>query len=180
MAAFTPDQISELISIEKNFNGMGFESSYRRIEDLTQTLPVVPREQYRLFCAFCLFKIQLSRTRLKTPKVPPQILLYHERLLSDVRSLSAEEVRRRWAEFGNPKFVAALESIAEGHPGLVAVLALIQSQPTGKAFLNLASEDRTKAVTDLNPRFLHFLPREPSGSLISAGEYAQVRLLPRK
>jgi hypothetical protein len=95
-----------------------------------------------------MFTLQLSRTRLKGPKVPLQILLSYERLLSDDPSFSPEEVRTRWAEFENPKFDAALELIAEGHPDLVADLA----------------------VTDLNPPFVHFLPREPSESLISAGE----------
>jgi hypothetical protein len=118
--------------------------------------------------------------RLKAPRLPAQISRYHERLLEDIRDLSFAEVTARWSQFKAPKFVAALELIAQGHPELAAVLALVKSNPTGKGFLDLLSEHREKNIAELNPRFLYFLPRAPRGLLISDSEYEQVRLLSQK
>jgi hypothetical protein len=180
MSDFSPEQIAQMLSIQRTFNAIGFDSAFRLIEDLTQSLPIVPREQYRLFSAFCLFKIQLSRTHIKSPRVPNHILRYHDRLLADIRDIPPEVVNARWNQFKAPKFVAALEAVAEGHPDLIPVIALVKSNPTGKGFLDLIDEHRGRNITDLNPRFLHFLPRNTTGLLISEREYDQIRLLPKK
>jgi hypothetical protein len=82
----------------------------------------------------------LSRTYIKSPKVPNHILRYHERLLAEIRDIPPEVVTARWNQFETPKFVAALEAVAEGHPELDPVIALVKSSPTGKGFLELIDE----------------------------------------
>jgi hypothetical protein len=183
MDELSPAQITELIKIQKDLSIVGFERGFQRIEELSQSLPVVPREQYRLFLGFCLFKLHQAKARVKTTRLPPQILRYHDRLLADVSNLSVGEIRERWTQFRSPKFVSALEAVAHGHPDLTAVVSIVKSNPTGKAFLDLLNENRGKTFGDLNPKFLAFLHPSPfSGNLpmITDREYEQIRLLPRK
>lgn len=179
MASFSAEQIAELIALQKGYDMMSFNDACDKIFQMTSHLPLVQREQYRLFCGFCLYKIRFQKMRVKSQeKLPDQILYYHKRLLEGIEDLSSFQVRERWTEFGSESFVRGLEMVAQGVPGLNKIVSFIKSKPTGKDFLKLIEEDRQKEYIEMNPAFLHFLPRTPFGcqNLITDAEYEQVRL----
>jgi hypothetical protein len=177
---FESSEIKEFLRFQREYSSMTFDSSYRRIESLTNSLPLVPREQYRLFCAFALFKIAMSKPKGKPTKIPVQILHFDQRLLSDVRDLPSAIIADRWNQFRTPEFISALETIAQGNTDLTMVINYLNSDPNGKSYLNFLNENRGKATLDLDPKFLHFLPTSSPSGLISDREYEQVRLTPRK
>lgn len=179
MTSFSAEEIAELLEIQKRYGGLRFNDSWDKIFEMTKHLPVVQREQYRLFCAFCLYKIGIQNQRVRSQeKLPEQILYYHKRLLEGIEDLSSFQVRERWAEFGTETFVHGLEMVAQGIPELNKIVSFIKSKPTGKDFLRLIEEDRQKDYIEMNPAFLHFLPQVPFGckNLITDAEYEQVRL----
>jgi hypothetical protein len=173
-------QIAEFKRFQQEYSSYTFDRAYRQIESLTGTLPVVPREQYRLFCAFALFKIALSKPTSKPTKLPAQILHFDQRLLADVRDLRADSIAERWNQFRTATFISGLETIAQGNPDLTMVISYLNSDPNGKSYLNFVNENRGKPTLDLNPQFLHFLPTSNLSGLITDREYEQVRLAPRK
>lgn len=158
---FTQEQIQEIINIQREFSTLTFDDAYKRIEKITEPFSIITREQYRLFCAFCLYK---AKCKPDLPNLPPQISNFHQRLLSDIHSLYPPIIKDRWKSFGTPIFITALESVSKGDQKLQKIINLIKSPADGFGFLQLI-EDRPRQANDfleIKPAFLHFLPQKPN------------------
>ncbi|OHS97543.1 hypothetical protein TRFO_36233 [Tritrichomonas foetus] len=191
MTEYSPDQIREIIKIKKifninSYNTFSFNDGYSKVENLTNDLPVIQREQYRLFCSFCLFKIgqQSGGSSQTKKKLPEQILNFHHRLLNDINKLTYFQVKDRWEAFGikSPSFLKSLTVVANGDPDLERIIRFIKTPPSGKQFLDFLNENSSHVenVLELNPVYLHFLPSKLNGisNLISQEEYEQVQMSP--
>ena len=160
---FTQEQIQEIVSIQKEFSDLTFDDAFKRIEKITENFSIITREQYRLFCAFCLYKIKCDAN---SPALPHQISNFHERLLSDIQILFPPFIKDRWKSFGTPIFIAALETVSKGDPKLDKIIKLIKAPADGLGFLNLIEniQGDPSELLEMKPAFLHFLPQKPNPS----------------
>ena len=178
MATFTRADIEEILALQRSFEGIGFfgSDSYSRIDQLAGNLPLVQREQFRLFAAICLYKIQIRRGRARgVDRLPSHVLDFQKRLLHDVAKLRPAEIRARLQEFSSKEFIQTLEMITQGCPELDDVLSLVKCAPTGPGYLAMLEEHPNPKVK-IEPQFLHFLPKHFDRKLITEEEYSQVRL----
>ena len=177
MSFFSPPQVAQLLSIQKSFSGMFLSDSIERINTLTRDLPVLEREQFRLFAFFCLYKhlSNVGRLRQSDRAILQQIQGFHKRLFEDISAMSQAQVEKRCREFASASFVSALEMVAQGCPELQGIVELVKCKPSGRDFLQFV-EGNKGAEINVRPEFLHFLPKKFSGRLIAGDEYAQVKL----
>ena len=173
MSTFSPELLEELRQIQKTYEGNSFGTSFKKIKELTEHLPLIEREQYQVFCGFCLYRILSLKSELN---IPQELMDFHNELLYDVSELSPEEIRERWKQFGSDDFVSALKMVAQGNRNLMKIIRLIEMEPTGKGFLKMLREEGEDFLST-EPKFLHFLPLECFGNnLITNEEYEQVQL----
>ena len=160
---FSKEQILEIVKIQKEFSNLTFDDAFKRIENITEHFSIITREQYRLFCAFCLYKAKYNGNLTELRR---QISNFHERLLSDIHTRFPPLIKDRWKSFGTSIFISALEAVSKGDPKLGQIINLIKSPADGLGFLRLVENSRGSAnvFLDIKPTFLHFLPQKPNPS----------------
>lgn len=185
MTDISTEDIKKIIEIKESLKYGSFTGIYSKIERDTNDLPLIQREQYRLFSLFCLY--QIYKPKSKNQHLPEQILNFHSRLLFDRYKLTSDQIQQRWKDFGIncPYFMNSLEIVSNGDPNLNRLINFIRTPPTGNDFMNFLNENSRdlKNVLEINPEYLSFLPKTiPSdlhiNSLISKEEYEQVKLIP--
>lgn len=177
MTDFTRAEVADLLAIQRAYSGMFLSDAVSHIMSITKPMPLVEREQFRLFALFSIYKYQVNSGRVRSgDRVPPEIFNFHQRLLHDVASLSHREVEARCEKFASGAFLCGLEMVARGCPELERALELVKCKPTGRDFLELL-EGSKGATINVAPEFLAFLPKVGvEGGLITDEEYEQVRL----
>lgn len=160
---FTQEQIQEIVNIQKEFSTLNFDDAFKRIEKITEHFSIITREQYRLFCAFCLYKTKCDQN---SPVLPPQISNFHERLLMDIQILFPPFIKDRWKSFGSPIFITTLEAVSKGDPKLTKIINLIKTPADGLGFLRMMENTQANpnGSLEIKPAFLHFLPQKPNPS----------------
>ena len=132
------EKAHDMKRIRKEFSRLFFSEAVTKIDSLVENLPLIQREQTRIY----LYSLVFEEYRVNdVSKIPKSMLNFTSRIFPNISSMTPDQIEAQWNQFASAEYINLLQNVPALMKNFPWFISLLQLKPTFGAFSQALSDN---------------------------------------